>query len=96
VAILGLGSPIQEEFLADLVSAGFLGKIYTCGGFLHQTARGRLDYYPPVINSLGLRWMYRMLCEPHVFWRTLKYYPRNATLLLRDLVSLKLERTQFE
>ncbi len=44
-AIVGMGAPLQEQFALDLRDAGFKGIVFTCGGFLHQTA-DRINYYP--------------------------------------------------
>src|SRR5699024_11035171 len=64
IMVVGMGTPAQEKFLVDLKAAGWMGKGYTCGGFLHQTARGGTQYYPEWMNRMNLRWLYRMIDEP--------------------------------
>jgi len=39
MVIVGMGTILQEQFLVDLKILGWKGLGYTCGGFLHQTAR---------------------------------------------------------
>ena len=52
--IVGMGSPLQEQFCIDLKEAGYKGIAFTCGGFLHQTSN-RLNYYPDWVNKYNLR-----------------------------------------
>lgn len=33
--IVGMGSPLQEQFALDLKHKGYKGIVFTCGGFLH-------------------------------------------------------------
>ena len=84
IIVAGMGAGAQEEMLIDLGSQGFDGQGYTCGGFLHQTAMGKLDYYPAWINRYGLRWLYRCIREPKVIKRVLVDYPVNGVRFFRD------------
>lgn len=63
--IVGMGAIKQEEFLVRAKKAGFQGIGFTCGGFIHQTARNEIDYYPVWIDNMNLRFLYRMWKEPH-------------------------------
>lgn len=74
IIIIGMGTPLQEETAMSLKKAGFKGAIYTCGGFLHQTA-SNVDFYPKIVNKLNFRLPYRMITEKGVFRRSLKSYP---------------------
>ena len=60
--IVGMGSPIQEQFIVDLKNSGYEGIAFTCGGFLHQTSSS-IKYYPDWINRLNLRAFYRLFHE---------------------------------
>lgn len=60
--IVGMGSPLQEQFVLDLKHAGYKGIAFTCGGFLHQTAN-RINYYPDWVNHYNLRAFYRLTHE---------------------------------
>ncbi|WP_158681669.1 WecB/TagA/CpsF family glycosyltransferase [Microbulbifer pacificus] len=78
VLIAGLGAGRQEQFLLDARTAGFKGFGITCGAFISQTANSRgTHYYPSLINTLRLRWFYRMVKEPHTIRRYLLDYPLN-------------------
>ncbi len=73
--IVGTGTPIQEEFAIHCAqNSSSLKYIYTCGGFLTQTAM-KSDYYHPFIKKTGLRWLQRALMHKHVRRRLIKYYP---------------------
>lgn len=74
ILIVGMGIIKQEEFLLKVRDAGFKGIGYTCGGFIHQTAQDKVDYYPEWVDKHGLRFVYRMYKEPH----TRKRYAKAA------------------
>lgn len=61
--IIGMGVPLQEKYLNDLVIDNeYTGEGYTCGGFMHQTSEN-IDYYPYFINKYNLRMPYRFYKE---------------------------------
>ena len=70
--IVGMGIIMQERFLMKVKNAGFQGIGFTCGGFIHQTARNESDYYPQWIDKMNLRFLYRMYKEPYTRMRYLK------------------------
>ena len=70
--VVGMGALKQEEFLLRVKAAGYQGVGFTCGGFIHQTARGEMDYYPVWVDRMNLRFLYRMWKEPHTRKRYLK------------------------
>ena len=74
ILIVGMGIIKQAEFLLKVRNAGFQGIGYTCGGFIHQTAQDKVDYYPEWVDKHGLRFVYRMYKEPH----TRKRYAKAA------------------
>lgn len=76
ILIIGMGIIKQEEFLLKVKYAGFKGIGFTCGGFIHQLAQNKKDYYSKWINEHGLRFLYRMYKEPH----TRKRYAKAAFL----------------
>lgn len=75
VVIIGMGAPLQDSFSMRLKDAGFMGTVYTCGGFMHQTSE-KLHYYPEWINRWNLRTFYRLTKERYVWGRVIKYYPK--------------------
>ena len=75
--IIGMGSPLQEQFALDLKAAGYKGIAFTCGGFLHQTSH-KINYYPNWVNKLNLRAFYRLTHEKGMFvrlWNVLIEFP---------------------
>ena len=87
--IIGMGAVKQEEVANDLVELGFGGRIYTCGGFIHQTAMGGGKYYPSWIDRFNLRFAYRMFNEPSTVRRYLVDYPKAFLLLIRNIKKFK-------
>lgn len=74
ILIVGMGILHQERFLLRCKEAGFEGLGFSCGGFIHQTAQDKVNYYPKWVNEHGLRFVYRMYKEPH----TRKRYAKAA------------------
>ncbi len=66
--VVGMGSPLQEQFALDLKNSGYKGITFTCGGFLHQTASG-INYYPNWVNKYNLRAFYRLFHEKGLWGR---------------------------
>lgn len=63
--IVGMGALMQEKFLLKVKKAGYQGIGFTCGGFIHQTSKNEIDYYPKWIDRMNLRFIYRMYKEKH-------------------------------
>lgn len=70
--IVGMGVLMQERFLLKVKEAGYKGIGFTCGGFIHQTSKNEIDYYPAWINRTNLRFVYRIVKEKHTRMRYLK------------------------
>ena len=51
--IVGMGIVKQEDFLLKVKDAGYLGVGFTCGGFIHQIAKDKAEYYPEWIDKHG-------------------------------------------
>ncbi|WP_298532308.1 WecB/TagA/CpsF family glycosyltransferase [uncultured Algibacter sp.] len=85
IIIVGMGTPLQEQFLIDLKNKGWSGMGYTCGGFIHQTAKGT-RYYPNFYNRYNLRWLYRIIDEPKLIKRYLINYPKSVMLFFLDYI----------
>lgn len=86
VVVVGMGTPLQESFSADLVKVGYNGKVYTCGGFLHQTSQS-LDFYPNWINKYNLRMFYRIYKEKE-FRKRVHLYLAFPFYFFYDLIAL--------
>ncbi|MDM8240791.1 WecB/TagA/CpsF family glycosyltransferase [Phocaeicola barnesiae] len=74
--IVGMGALMQERFLIKAKLNGFQGIGFTCGGFIHQTSKNEIEYYPKWADKLNLRFIYRMYKEKH----TRKRYMQAAFL----------------
>lgn len=94
IVVVGMGTPLQEKFLVDLKNANWSGVGYTCGGFLHQTAKGGVGYYPAWVDKLNLRAVYRMLDEPRLSFRYFYHYPKFFFVFVRDLAEFWLRRRE--
>lgn len=70
--IVGMGVKMQERFLLMCKAAGYQGIGFTCGGFIHQTAKNEMNYYPTWIDKMNLRFLYRMYKEKHTRKRYLQ------------------------
>lgn len=75
VIIIGMGAPIQEKFAISLKGKVPAKLIITCGGFITQTSI-KPDFYHPLIKKTGLRWVQRLVYQPHVRKKVLKEYPQ--------------------
>lgn len=67
VLLLALGSPLQERIGQQLMAIGFSGTIITAGAFVTQTVLtgNQGTYYPSWINAIHLRFLWRLIHEPH-------------------------------
>ena len=74
VVIVGMGAPMQDEMCVLLKRAGFVGTVYTCGGFIHQT-QDTMVSFPEWTNKLGLRWLYRIFTQSGMLKRLIETYP---------------------
>lgn len=70
--IVGMGIVMQEKFILKVHDKGYKGIGFTCGGFIHQTAKNEIDYYPAWADRLNLRFVYRMYKEKHTRKRYLQ------------------------
>ncbi|UAN64715.1 WecB/TagA/CpsF family glycosyltransferase [Serratia sp. JSRIV006] len=88
--IAGMGTPHQENFIVELKNAGWQGIGFTCGGFLHQTCKKGINYYPKLINNLNLRWAYRIWDEPKLLKRYVLYYPLSVIAFYYDYFKFRI------
>lgn len=70
--IVGMGIIIQEQFLLKAKQMGFKGIGFTCGGFIHQTSKNEINYYPKWVDKYNIRFLYRMYKEKHTRKRYIK------------------------
>ena len=84
--IVGMGALMQERFLLKAKDVGYRGIGFTCGGFIHQTAKDEIDYYPAWVDRIKLRFLYRMYKEKH----TRKRYAQAALLFPARFIAEKI------
>jgi len=87
--VVGMGAVKQEKVSIALVDAGYKGRVYTCGGFIHQTAMSGGQYYPAWVDRFNLRFAYRMFKEPATVRRYLIDYPKAFILLTSNIKKFK-------
>ncbi|MEZ8914105.1 WecB/TagA/CpsF family glycosyltransferase [Vibrio lentus] len=83
--ICGMGTPLQEEFITKLKDKGWKGTAFTCGGFIHQTAKKGSNYYPNWVNYYNLRFLFRIWDEPKLLKRYVFDYPKFVIIYFLDL-----------
>lgn len=91
IVIVGLGCPHQENFLVCLKETGWRGIGFTCGAFISQTQEN-IDYYPKFINTLNLRWLYRLVKERHTRQRFFNSYPIFPVVFIKDILRTKYKK----
>lgn len=91
--VVGMGSPIQEKFAIDLKDSGYSGIVFTCGGFIHQSAQ-ELNYFPNWINRYHLRAFYRLIKERGLFKRLYNVLIQFPILFTKDTLQYKLSTTK--
>lgn len=89
--IVGMGSPLQEQFCIDLKNSGYKGIAFTCGGFLHQSSN-RLKYYPDWVNKYNLRAFYRLFHEKGLWGRLFNVIIQFPILFIYDTIQTKLNK----
>lgn len=68
LAIIGLGSPLQDSFVINVPSSNEQAMlVVTCGGWIDQISEP--SYYPPWAYPLHLNWLVRVMKEPRRLWR---------------------------
>lgn len=88
VVIIGMGAPMQDEMAVLLKRAGYVGSVYTCGGFIHQT-QDTMVSFPTWTNKLGLRWLYRLFTQEGMVKRLIETYPKFVVTYSRFLSKMK-------
>lgn len=75
IVLVSMGSPRQENFC--VTAQQFMNKnckFVTSGAFITQASKGGKDYYPSYVRRFNIRWLFRMVKEPKITLRVLKYY----------------------
>ncbi|HTA56278.1 MAG TPA: WecB/TagA/CpsF family glycosyltransferase [Candidatus Acidoferrales bacterium] len=85
--LAGLGSPRQEYWLAEHLSATGCGAGVGVGGSF-DVIGGRIERAPAIVRKLGLEWLYRLVKEPWR-WRRQLALPRFVWLVALDELGLR-------
>lgn len=78
--LVGMGNPLQEQWLARHLSASGARLGLGVGAFFDFSA-GRVPRAPAWVNRCGVEWVYRLRNEPSRLWR--RYLLGNPAFLLR-------------
>jgi exopolysaccharide biosynthesis WecB/TagA/CpsF family protein len=87
--VVGMGAIKQEEYLVKIKDLGWKGVGFSCGGFIHQTAKKGHQYYPYLINKWNLRFVYRIWDEPKLIKRYTVDYIDFVVSICVDKYNLK-------
>ena len=85
IVIIGMGAPMQDQMAVLLKQSHFVGSVYTCGGFIHQTQVSMVSF-PKWTNRLGLRWLYRIFTQKGMLKRLIETYPKFLVTYSRFLL----------
>ncbi|MFI6518290.1 WecB/TagA/CpsF family glycosyltransferase [Spirillospora sp. NPDC050679] len=83
---VGLGTPLQQRFVAEYGDRIEAPVIITCGAYFEHLAERR-QYYPPWVLKLRVGFLYRLAREPRRLWRryTIELGSYVAKVLLQRL-----------
>jgi N-acetylglucosaminyldiphosphoundecaprenol N-acetyl-beta-D-mannosaminyltransferase len=95
VVWVGLGMPKQELWMHKV--RGELPGVALIGvGAAFDLLSGRVKQAPPLIQSLGLEWLYRLSREPRRLWRRYVYNnPAFVLLALRQVLAFRVRRRRL-
>jgi N-acetylglucosaminyldiphosphoundecaprenol N-acetyl-beta-D-mannosaminyltransferase len=86
ILLVSLGCPKQEQWIhsqRDELSLPMLGV-----GAAFDFISGRKRQAPPLVQAMGLEWLFRLCAEPRRLWRRyLKHNPRFVVLFARQLIT---------
>jgi N-acetylglucosaminyldiphosphoundecaprenol N-acetyl-beta-D-mannosaminyltransferase len=84
--VVGMGVPRQERFIDEQWERLGVGMAIGVGGSFEVMA-GRKRRAHPVIQAIGMEWMFRLVQEPRrLFWRYLSTNLQFGALLARQLM----------
>ncbi|MFS0792868.1 WecB/TagA/CpsF family glycosyltransferase [Microbacterium sp. 1P10AE] len=92
VIILGLGAGLQDRVGAELRAAFPDATIFTAGGWLDQLSK-KAQYFPPIVHSLRLGWLWRIIHEPRRLGRRYTVDAVSAVLGRRRITDRIKENT---
>lgn len=85
ILFVGLGCPKQERWMAAL--RGRINAVMLGVGAAFDFHAGVVRQAPPLLQKLGLEWLFRLTVEPRRLWRRyLRHNPRFLMLALLQLI----------
>jgi exopolysaccharide biosynthesis WecB/TagA/CpsF family protein len=66
--VVGMGTPIQEKWVADNIAPGHARLVLTVGA-LFDFMSGTVTRAPRLVRAFRLEWIYRLIQEPSRLWR---------------------------
>lgn len=91
--VIGMGTPLQEQYMIDLRNAGFKGTSFTCGGYLRQASKG-IHYFPDWVDRYNLRGIYRQFKEKGIFKRNYNTLIQFPILFTYDSIKSKITKSK--
>lgn len=93
ILLVGIGCPKQERWMAQHVSR--IPAVMLGVGAAFDFHSGRVRQAPPLLQRMGLEWLYRLIREPRRLWkRYFKHNPRFILFISIQLLKAKLHRFQ--
>ena len=83
VLLVGLGMPLQENWICQNKERINVGVVISCGGYIEQVSETGIEYFPEWGYRLGLNWLYRIIKEPR---RMIKRYVFDFLIFIIWLV----------
>ncbi len=85
ILFVGLGCPKQERWMAR--HRGEVNAVMVGVGAAFDFLAGKKRQAPRMVQTLGMEWGFRLLCEPRRLWRRYLYHnPRFLALVAREAV----------
>jgi exopolysaccharide biosynthesis WecB/TagA/CpsF family protein len=83
VLLVGMGNPIQEQWIDENRSLLDVGLVAGVGALIDFLS-GEIDRAPQIVRALRCEWLYRLACEPRRMFR--RYVLGNPAFLLRTVL----------
>jgi len=87
LVIIGMGQPLQEQWVARTREA-LPHTVFLCVGGLFDYISGTKPTPPVLIRAIGLEWLYILITRPGRYWKRYIYgIPKLGFLVIREFAS---------
>lgn len=93
ILIVGMGMPLQEEWLYKNMHRLNVNVLIPCGAAIDRLA-GVVSDCPPWLSELGLEWLYRLAKEPRRL--ATRYLIGNLAFVLQIVLAKKMKSGNFD